>query len=778
MNDCKLTFKFGENPEDIIEVPHSEALLSNIDSNTINIIKKSGKWGDILKVLENKMRNKVGKYEILDFKKLTTDKGLLGNCNIQYLQDNTNYEFPEGLDANILLLDNLKIGGSSQFGRIIKSDGTELFVLNEFGLGQFANFMNLRQILNQRSDLFSNNSLEYKIFQAINSKKTINEIIEEFSIDSNLYNKKYVTVEGSVYNVSNFLTRIINDLLNITNRTVYKDNFTNDINQSFKFGTSKSGNFEITLNIRTFYNLVKAHYPEILSNIKSIKDFIDNFSINSELISKIFPNKEYKSGYHAIFAELIKDTDFPYVIKSFDGINITFRKDKTIENIYDVTYPKITAMELIDSNVKIDQSYTGYKIYAQYENEKTYYYPSQHYLTEKSITERFESKEEAINYIKKQLSEMSLYKNSLIDLKTLKAYTYIPEGTIVELLDIPIDFKQEITQLYLLQPEATYSDFEKFVNSLELAEPLKNRILSNIKTPEQVILFLYKYNEQESTPENINEIINTVKNAQRKAYYVEQVSSKKKNKDLGSTYKNIWTYKLIETEPNVVDQYKSQKNIPTIKLLNAIAKTFKDRFGINVHIKNFFEIQQEFPEVDSGVKAFIRNGEIYVNSESAKSSDLLHEYTHLLLGVLKNNSPQIYEQLLNLVINTTEGKYRKIYLKSIYSNIAEIDLNEEVFASLLGEHLQGKNPNQVFEENEKFLSQSVQNIFNLSSEINLTTIYHKKLDSIFSRFCSDVALKLKEENGLDFSATTNVRKKQDYINKQIQEGKIIENCNG
>jgi hypothetical protein len=36
---------------------------------------------------------------------------------------------------------------------------------------------------------------------------------------------------------------------------------------------------------------------------------------------------------------------------------------------------------------------------------------------------------------------MSLYKNSLIDLKKLKAYTYIPEGTIVELLDVPIDFK-------------------------------------------------------------------------------------------------------------------------------------------------------------------------------------------------------------------------------------------------------------------------------------------------------------------------------------------------
>ena len=64
------------------------------------------------KLLENKIRNKVGRYEMVEFKDLTTTKGLLGNCNIQYLQDNSEYEFPEGLDANILLLENLKIGGS------------------------------------------------------------------------------------------------------------------------------------------------------------------------------------------------------------------------------------------------------------------------------------------------------------------------------------------------------------------------------------------------------------------------------------------------------------------------------------------------------------------------------------------------------------------------------------------------------------------------------------------------------------------------------------------
>ena len=64
MSNCILTFKFGEDPKDIIEVPHDGALSPNIDLNTIQILKNSNKWESILKLLENKIRNKVGRYEI------------------------------------------------------------------------------------------------------------------------------------------------------------------------------------------------------------------------------------------------------------------------------------------------------------------------------------------------------------------------------------------------------------------------------------------------------------------------------------------------------------------------------------------------------------------------------------------------------------------------------------------------------------------------------------------------------------------------------------------
>ena len=193
-------------------------------------------------------------------------------------------------------------------------------------------------------------------------------------------------------------------------------------------------------------------------------------------------------------------------------------------------------------------------------------------------------------------------------------------------------------------------------------------------------------------------------------------------------------------------------------------------------------MQEQFPEVEEDIKAFIRNGEIYINTFAAKSSDLLHEYTHLLLGVLKSNpdSRAIYEQLLDMVMDTSEGKREFNRIESSYSEISEMDIREEVFANLFGNYLSGRGSdiNHIFKESEKFLKKENQNIFDLTSESDLKTIYNKKLDSIFGRFSSDVASKLKEENGLDFSETINTRKKSDWINKQIKEGNIKEDCSG
>ena len=133
-----------------------------------------------------------------------------------------------------------------------------------------------------------------------------------------------------------------------------------------------------------------------------------------------------------------------------------------------------------------------------------------------------------------------------------------------------------------------------------------------------------------------------------------------------------------------------------------------------------------------------------------------------------------------MVMDTTEGKKEYDRISSSYSEISEMDRREEVFANLFGNYQSGRGSdiNNIFREQEKFLKKANQNIFDLTSETDLKAIYNKKLDSIFGRFSSDVASKLKEENGLNFSETINTRKKSDWINKQIKEGNIKEDCSG
>ena len=62
-----------------------------------------------------------------------------------------------------------------------------------------------------------------------------------------------------------------------------------------------------------------------------------------------------------------------------------------------------------------------------------------------------------------------------------------------------------------------------------------------------------------------------------------------------------------------------------------------------VNLLTASQIAEKFPatgkiHIDPNIaKAFIYDGEIYVNTTIASGDDLLHEYTHIILGVLKSN---------------------------------------------------------------------------------------------------------------------------------------------
>lgn len=87
----------------------------------------------------------------------------------------------------------------------------------------------------------------------------------------------------------------------------------------------------------------------------------------------------------------------------------------------------------------------------------------------------------------------------------------------------------------------------------------------------------------------------------------------------------------------------------------------QNSFGVNVNMITSRELSERFPDINADTtKAFVRDGEIFINTTTAEATDPLHEFTHLVLGVLKSNRDlrRNYEQLMQIVSQTNQGRVR------------------------------------------------------------------------------------------------------------------------
>jgi hypothetical protein len=73
-------------------------------------------------------------------------------------------------------------------------------------------------------------------------------------------------------------------------------------------------------------------------------------------------------------------------------------------------------------------------------------------------------------------------------------------------------------------------------------------------------------------------------------------------------------------------------------------------FGVKINILTNADLGQYQHIKDiHRAKAFILNGEIYVNIDKASNKDLMHEYGHLVIGLLKHKNIQSYVQAVSTV---------------------------------------------------------------------------------------------------------------------------------
>lgn len=812
---CKVIFNINGTP---VELEHDfDSAGPLIDQDILTVLEENpDKLTEIAQLLYDTSLN-WRNIKNVSLTSLRNMNGLVGNCTIDFLMQQPAFSGITFLDtsANVLLLNNVSIGKTNIKGRIINSQGQELFVIgnDREDVIKLASFLNTRKHLQESELLIDPNSVYREqmeqIMQQRNKKsdpvKDYSELLLDFIYNKSKYHGIYIDNKSAI----SILSNIYKNIKDWTLPTSYNDPFINDLNTDLVSLASlnKSNNTnkfkgDYFVSYDRLYDLIKNYHPNVLkalevTSLKKFKELLNkNVTDIEEQLRTVVDIEDSvpASILHTLFNS---EPDFTYVFSrlSKNGV-ILHHEYETLESKYGIGYDTISSMDIIEDN------YRGYKIYRQIVNDKPRFFISRGYLTEQNNSNSFDTQEEASTYIDNSLNFQNLNKNSLIEFKLQNSTTNdngeivyensinlnsittgisFTEGQVIEVLDVPISKSTIIVPKEVSVLSKRLSDFQKLVRSWDIEEGLKQNIISSMNTPEKAVTFIYKVNEQlgdnRENTERINEIYEQISNAKVKYYYIDK-------KTIG---KDKFTYRVIPTTPNDVVNYQKSigKNIPIVTWMGIMRETLQSQFpGLKINLLPATYIKElqickdglVDPNTD---KAFIYNGQIYVNTTIAKSTDLLHEYVHIILGCLKTNPDLVsnYEQLMRLVADSTEGKKLSDVLRLSYPNISEIDLMEEIFAKLFSDWVRGRvtpGAKKVFNATEKEISDITESVFNTKIG-DLREFYTNNVISIFTKFNKEVA-KLLQDTQIDYNQIGLGRKYSNYISQQIKEGKIQEEC--
>lgn len=126
------------------------------------------------------------------------------------------------------------------------------------------------------------------------------------------------------------------------------------------------------------------------------------------------------------------------------------------------------------------------------------------------------------------------------------------------------------------------------------------------------------------------------------------------------------------------------KSIDHFVYINALSKRLASAYGIDFKLLTSDEIASAYDGdiLFSNKRAFVLGNEIVINSDLASIAEPLHELTHIILPQLKNMDAPLYKELMNKV--QSHPDYNAI--ANNYPELSGMELNEEVFCTVFGEH--------------------------------------------------------------------------------------------
>lgn len=136
------------------------------------------------------------------------------------------------------------------------------------------------------------------------------------------------------------------------------------------------------------------------------------------------------------------------------------------------------------------------------------------------------------------------------------------------------------------------------------------------------------------------------------------------------------TVNSAEFKPVVIDENPNNFDV----FSNAIEKMNR-LYGINIHKITESELNSEewmnrIPDA-SRVKGFVYNNEIYINVDRATVDTPIHEMLHLVIGSMRFQNPELYQQLISSVESVEEYDQ----LADEFRGRSRNDIDEEIFVT-------------------------------------------------------------------------------------------------
>lgn len=735
---CTITLNIGSNKITLDGI-EEDSIQSFYDySNLIQKINEQGKTEEFINAIRAQGINNTSIYVNKDMEGLTDSKQFF-LPNMTYREFRNKFPTaPELENINVLYVDEIKTNGTDTPLVYSTKDvqGNDLYIVQRGGEKQFinylnkfktiqdndipSNFINFIQELEQSDEAWLRKFSSYSFTKSSSKKsrgeyegsiKTAREVLAKYLQNPESFYEYLLSGKNANFKQNVERIRKIKEALNSLNDYDPPREYGTPFANALMMHTSYKKFNEITykaITLQQLKTLTKQASPELYEKYFS-KDNPDPSAIQikvNSVLRQLFWNTD---GQENLSTKGIQ-------IEAIYNGNIYFNiQPSTFETKYGYT---IASKEAYPHQ---EQEYKGYNIYSAVINGTTKFMVARGVFTDQNIGKTYDNLQQARDFIDKSFKEDILKKGLLLDLYMPNEHgvqfslsthnsTILP-GQVIRAINVQINSKALTKQIQNYNAEQGLKFIQKHNDTVDTTQ---------LDSLEKILLTAAKVQEgiDKGIQEDLTEFVDNLNNYNY--YYVNNVDQSQ-----GLQY----TIQLQQI-PNVRSTTSSPIGwVSMPQRLTYFANKIESRFGIPTQVLNKQAISEKygakFPNKDiSKEKAFIIDNTIVINLELATKQDVAHEYMHVFMGIVKSQ-PDLQEDyfylLQDLVENTEQGQQQLQEYQNVseYSDLARIDLYEEVAANIMGEYLTSLNPNtypKIFRDFRKFIQN---NTFNQDLKENI-----------------------------------------------------------